>query len=57
MEVKSLSVMLIFAIRMLVTEHLQWLLMSASLLEAHSHCMCQSFVHTKKNIVIAHTLL
>ena len=35
---------------MLATEHLQWLLMSASLLEAHCHSVCQhfalSFYHT-----------
>ena len=40
---ESLSIMLIFAIHILDTEHLWWLLMSGSLLEAHSRCACQHF--------------
>ena len=32
------------AICILATEHLWWLLMNASLLEAYRHCVCQYFI-------------
>ena len=40
---ESLLITLIFAIHILTTEHLWWLLMSASLLVAHCKCVCQYF--------------